>query len=165
MARMQRWIPMALALTFLSELSIVPISAAEERQITNGKKVLMEFTIVVPEENTVFPNNVAQYIQGRHEVLPALEQALTGMTPGEKKRVDLPPDQAFGPYDEKKKLTISRDQLPSDLRPGTVLRNPEGQPFTVVELSDSNAVVDYNHPLAGKHLVFDVKIIDVQQQP
>ena len=155
MTRMQRWIPMALALTFLSGLSIVPISAAEERQITNGKKVLMEFTIVVPEENTVFPNNVAQYIQGRHE----------GMTPGEKKRVDLPADQAFGPYDEKKKLTISRDQLPADLRPGTVLRNPEGQPFTVVELSDSNAVVDYNHPLAGKHLVFDVKIIDVQQQP
>lgn len=165
MAQMQRWGPVALALSFFIGTPVGPAIAADERQITDGKKVLMEFTIVVPEENTVFPNNVAQYVQGRHEVLPALEQALTGMTPGEKKRIDLPADQAFGPYDEKKKVTISRDQLPADLKPGAVLRNPEGQPFTVVELSDANAVVDYNHPLAGKHLVFDVKIIDVQQQP
>lgn len=136
--------------------------AQGENRVTEGAKVLIEFTITVPEENTVIPNNVAQYVPGRHELIPALEAALMGLKPGEQKRVDLPADQAFGPYDEKKKTTIKREELPPDLKPGTVLRTQDGRPFTVLEVTDSSAVVDFNHPLAGKHLVVDVKVLNVQ---
>jgi FKBP-type peptidyl-prolyl cis-trans isomerase 2 len=52
--------------------------------------------------------------------------------------------------------------LPTGAKTGTVLQNREGQPFTVVEISDNAAVVDYNHPLAGKRLVFDVKVLKVE---
>jgi FKBP-type peptidyl-prolyl cis-trans isomerase 2 len=138
-----------------------PATAAQDESIADGKKVVIEFTITVPEEHAIIPKNVAQFVQGQHQLLPALESALIGLKPGETKRVDLKPDEAFGPYDEKKKMMVTREELPSNLRPGAILQNREGQPFTVVEVSDNKALIDYNHPLAGKHLVFDVKVLQV----
>ena len=151
---------LALSIAVLAVMG--PAAAAQDETIADGKKVVIEFTITVPEEHAIIPKNVAQFVQGQHELLPALESALIGLKPGETKRVDLKPDEAFGPYDERKKMMVTREELPSDLRPGTVLQNREGQPFTVVEVSDSKALIDYNHPLAGKHLVFDVKVLQVE---
>jgi FKBP-type peptidyl-prolyl cis-trans isomerase 2 len=132
-----------------------------DNAIAEGKKVIIEFSITLPESNTVIPKNVAQFVQGEHQMLPALEQALAGMKPGETKRVDLAADQAFGPYDETKKKTIARNDLPQSLKPGAVHKDEAGQPFTVVQVGDADAVVDYNHPLAGKRLVFDVRVVRV----
>jgi len=95
-------------------------------------------------------------------MLPNLEKALTGMKQGEEKRVDLSADEAFGPYDESKKTVISKDHLPADTKPGTVLTTEEGVPFVVVDVSGPEAEVDFNHPLAGKHVIIDVKILEVQ---
>jgi FKBP-type peptidyl-prolyl cis-trans isomerase 2 len=133
-----------------------------DNKIQDGKKVTIEFSITLPESNTVIPNNVAQFVPGQKQLIPALEQALVGLKPGDTTRVDLPPDKAFGPYDDNKKKTIARDELPPNSAPGEVLKDHNGQPFTVVEMKDTAAVVDYNHPLAGKRLVFDVKVLDVQ---
>lgn len=141
--------------------SILAQSQGDDR-VTEGKKVMIEFSISLPETNEKIPGNIAQYVQGQKQVIPALEQALVGLKPGETKRVELTADQAFGPYDASKKTTVARNELPSGARTGTVLQNREGKPFTVVELSDNAAVVDYNHPLAGKRLVFDVKVLKVE---
>jgi FKBP-type peptidyl-prolyl cis-trans isomerase 2 len=139
-----------------------PAGAAQDETIADGKKVVIEFTITVPEEHAIIPKNVAQFVQGKHELLPALESALTGLKPGETKHVDLKPDEAFGPYDEKKKMMVTREELPSDLRPGAIMQSRDGRPFTVVEVSDTKALIDYNHPLAGKRIVFDVKVLQVE---
>jgi FKBP-type peptidyl-prolyl cis-trans isomerase 2 len=144
------------------QMGVVPVLAGSESEISAGKKVTIEFSITLPESNEVIPRNVSQYVQGRKELLPALEQALVGMKPGETKRVELAADEAFGPYDEKRKRTVTRTELPQNLTPGTVLRDHEGQPFTVVQVTDNAAVLDYNHPLAGKRLVFDVKVLEVK---
>ena len=138
-----------------------PVAATQDETIADGKKVVIEFTITVPEEHAVIPKNVAQFVQGKHDLLPALESALKGLKAGETKRVDLKPDEAFGPYDESKKMKVAREELPSDLRPGAIMQSRDGRPFIVVEVSDQNALIDYNHPLAGKHLVFDVKVLQV----
>jgi FKBP-type peptidyl-prolyl cis-trans isomerase 2 len=130
--------------------------------IRDGAVVLMEFTITVPEARIVIPKNVSQFVPGHHELLPNLEKALTGMKKGEEKRVDLSSDDAFGPYDETKKGVISTESLPPDTKPGTILTTEEGVPFVVTELSGPVASVDFNHPLAGKHLVIDVKILNVE---
>lgn len=130
--------------------------------IRDGAVVLMEFTITVPEARIVIPKNVSQFVPGHHELLPNLEKALTGMKKGEEKRVDLSSDDAFGPYDETKKGVISTESLPPDTKPGTILTTEEGVPFVVTELSGLVASVDFNHPLAGKHLVIDVKILNVE---
>ena len=150
-----------LAMSIVGLVVAGPVAATQDETITDGKKVVIEFTITVPEEHAVIPKNVAQFVQGKHDLLPALESALTGLKAGETKRVDLKPDEAFGPYDEAKKMKVAREELPSGLRPGAIMQSPDGRPFTVVEVSDQNALIDYNHPLAGKHLVFDVKVLQV----
>jgi len=134
-----------------------------DNTVAEGAKVTIMFTISVPESHLVIPDNVSEYVPGQNQLIPALEQALTGMKPGEQKRVDLQADEAFGQYDEQKKITIRREQLPQDAQVGSAYQTADGVPFTVAELSGGSAVVDFNHPLAGKHLVFDVKIVKVEQ--
>ena len=85
------------------------------------------------------------------------------MKSGERKRVDLQAGEAFGPYDQKKRITVRREQLPADVAAGSIYQTPEGQPFTITALSDTAAEVDLNHPLAGKPLVLDVQILKVEQ--
>lgn len=158
------WIAGALMIGTLINFAPAIGHAGAERQITEGSKVTIAFTITIPENNIVIPENVSEYVPGQHEILPALEEALTGMYPGEHKRIDLPAERAFGPYDESKKIRVPREQLPPDARTGTILETTTGEPVTIVELSASDAVVDFNHPLAGKHLVLDVRILDVEPQ-
>ena len=130
--------------------------------VSDGATVLIEYTITVPESRIMIPKNVSQYVPGQQQMLPNLEKALTGMKKGQEKRVDLSSDEAFGPYDESKRTVISKDRLPADAKPGTVLTTEEGVPFVVVDMSGPQAQVDFNHPLAGKHLIIDVKILEVQ---
>lgn len=87
------------------------------------------------------------------------------MKPGEHKRVDLPVEDVFGPYDDNKKITLSREELPPDVETGTVYETPDGQPFTIIALSDTAGVVDLNHPLAGKPFIVDVQILKVEAEP
>jgi FKBP-type peptidyl-prolyl cis-trans isomerase 2 len=136
--------------------------AGVDSQVSDGTKVVLAFTITIPETNTVIPNNVREFVSGRHEIFPAVEKALTGMKSGEEKRIDLQPDEAFGSYDAAKKVQVNRDVLPPDAGPGTILKSSNGILLTVVEVQDTSAVIDYNHPLAGKHVVLDVKILEVQ---
>jgi FKBP-type peptidyl-prolyl cis-trans isomerase 2 len=136
--------------------------AGVDSQVSDGTKVVLAFTITIPETNTVIPNNVREFVSGRHEIFPAVEKALTGMKSGEEKRIDLQPDEAFGSYDAAKKVQVNRDVLPPDAGPGTILKSSNGILLTVVDVQDTSAVIDYNHPLAGKHVVLDVKILEVQ---
>lgn len=136
--------------------------AQDDAVVQDGTVVLMEFTITVPESHLVIPKNVSQFTPGHNELLPNLEKAITGMKKGDEKRVDLSSDDAFGPYDETKKGVISSESLPPGTQPGTIFTTEEGVPFVVTELSGPVASIDFNHPLAGKHLVIDVKILNVE---
>lgn len=149
--------------TLIGSLAGLPLAQAEsDTPVGAGKTVVIEYTITVPESRLIIPKNVSQYVPGHQQMLPNLEKALDGMKPGQEKRVDLTSDEAFGPYDDSKKATISRDRLPSDAKPGAVLTTDEGVPFVVVDVSGPEAQIDFNHPLAGKHVIIDVKILDVR---
>ena len=140
-----------------------PSSGQSADPITEGAKVTIAFTITVPETRVVVPNNVSEYVPGQRQLIPALEQALNGMKEGDQKRVDLEAEEAFGQYDERKRVTVSREELPRGAQMGSIQRTPDGTPFTIVSLSDNSAVIDFNHPLAGKHLVFDVRVLKVER--
>lgn len=156
------WVAAAAILALLAPPFLLIVWADNDPVVQDGSVVLMEFTITVPESRLVIPKNVSQFTPGQHELLPNLEKAITGMKKGEEKRVDLSSDDAFGPYDETKKGIISSESLPPDTQPGTILTTEEGVPFVVTELSGPVASIDFNHPLAGKHLVIDVKILNVE---
>jgi FKBP-type peptidyl-prolyl cis-trans isomerase SlyD len=89
---------------------------------------------------------------------------------GNRKHGSIKPEDAYGPVNKDAVSEIKKDQIPQDsLKVGAVLQgqNPDGQVIIarVVEIKEDTVLLDYNHPLAGKTLFFDVKILDVQDAP
>ncbi len=130
--------------------------------IEEGSKVTLQMTITLPNDHLIIPPHTSEYTHGAKQLLPGLEQALVGLHPGDTKRVELDADNAFGQYDAGKKMTVPRTELPQTIARGDMATTSEGRPFTVVSLSDDSAVVDFNHPLAGKHIVLDVVVLNVK---
>jgi FKBP-type peptidyl-prolyl cis-trans isomerase 2 len=140
-----------------------PVQAQmSQPSIEEGSKVTLEMTISVPNDHLIIPPHTSEYVHGAKQLIPGLEQALIGLHAGEKKRVELDADHAFGQYDASKKSTIPRAQLPQTIIAGEIATTPEGRPFTVVSLADDSAVIDFNHPLAGKQIVLDVVVLKVK---
>lgn len=152
-----------IAAVFAIALAPSPLQAqAASEPIADGSNVTLEMTITVPEEHLVIPNHKSQYTHGSRQLIPGLEEALAGMRAGEKKHLELDASRAFGPYDTAKKVSVERAQLPEKIKVGDITTTAEGQPFTVVALSDNQAVIDFNHPLAGKNIVLDVHVLNVK---
>ena len=80
---------------------------------------------------------------------------------GEQKLLHLRPEQAFGPYDETKRATIPRAAVPADSTVGDIVRWSEGRLSRILGLEDESAVIDLNHPLAGKAVIVEVQVLDV----
>ena len=136
--------------------------AADSTPITDGSKVTLLYQITVPGDERIEVRDLSQFVQGQHQMLPALEQAVSGMRRGDKTEVKLSEDQAFGAYDSKKKTVVPTKELPTGVKTGDVIEDRKtGQQATIVQMSDTDAVMDYNHPLAGKPLLVTLTILDV----
>lgn len=110
-----------------------------------------------------------EYLQGHTQIIPGLEKALAGKQVGEKLQVIVEPDEAYGEYDEDEVDTIPLEAFPDDFEPALgddlQLRDTEtGHVFnaTVVELLEDAVKVDFNHPLAGETLTFEVEITGIR---
>ena len=161
---MSRSYVMCLAAAFSACMMLsVPLQAqTSPPPIEDGSKVTLQMTITVPNDHLTIPPHTSEYTHGAKQLIPGLEQALVGLHAGEKKRVELDADHAFGQYDASKKTTIPRAQLPQTITAGEITTTPEGRPFTVLSLADDSAVIDFNHPLAGKQIVLDVVVLKVK---
>lgn len=155
---------LAIAATLLAGVTFLssPGLATGSAQIVDGSIVTLLYQVTVPGEVESTYQDISKFFKGEHRILPILERAVIGMKAGEKKTVKLEAGQAFGPYDAKKKKTVPRAKLPDGIKAGDVLEDRAGNPATVRDISDSSAVVDYNHPLAGKLLIVEVKILSVE---
>lgn len=104
---------------------------------------------------------------GNGEIIPGVEQALEGMEPGEEKSVTINSDDAYGPHRPELVQEIERERIPPhvDLTVGNRLegKDPSGRTLhlTVLETNDSTVKLDANHPLAGKDLKFDLKLVEI----
>lgn len=151
--------------TLAAAVLLVALRAvADDAVVADGMEVSFEYTVALADK-TVVTSNVGKeplvYQHGQEEILPGLEKALTGMKPGESKHVELAAADAYGPYDEKGKVTVKRDQVPPDVKADMTLSSPDGRTVKVVEVKEEEVVLDLNHPLAGKDLAFDVKVLTV----
>lgn len=138
--------------------------------ISDGKTVSMEYTLTL-ENKEIIDTNVGKepltFVQGSHEIIPGLENELLGMRKGESKHVTVAPEQGYGPHDPGAVLEVPIDQIPPDARKvGTQLqgKDPEGRVVhpRVAKVNEQTVVLDFNHPLAGKTLYFDVTILDIE---
>lgn len=148
-------------LVLFSQQSLAAEESIKKPRIIDGSKVTLFFRLTVPGEQGFEVRNSGKFVQGQHQLLPALERVMTGMKSGDETKVELSVEEAFGPYDGRKKTTVPREDLPAHTKQGDVLEDRSGNPVTVTQLSDTAAVMDYNHPLAGKPLVVKLRILRV----
>lgn len=141
--------------------------------IADGTTVSMEYTLTL-DNKEVLDTNVGgdplTFRQGSHQIIPGLETALVGMKKGDSKQVTVKPSEGYGEVDERAFQEVPLDQIPPDARKaGTQLqgKDPEGRMVRpiVKEVKEEVVVLDFNHPLAGKTLNFDIKILDVKAGP
>lgn len=138
--------------------------------ITDGKTVAIAYTLRL-ENGEVVDSNVDQepltYVQGDEQLIFGLEQALAGKKAGDTLQVSVAPEDGYGVLSEDALIDIPLDHLPEDGRqPGAVITavGPEGQELEgmVSAIHEQTATIDFNHPLAGQVLHFDVTILSVE---
>jgi len=162
-----------LALAGISAFSFrVEADSPKEKEnmiVSKGKKVSIEYT--VSHEGKVLSSNVGKqpltYSQGNSEIVPGLEEAMEGMHIGDTKKVTVNPDKGYGPIDNSAVIEVPKEQVPPEAQIiGTHLTAHDAQGNmlqpVVRELKDKTIMLDFNHPLAGKTLEFDVKVVEVQ---
>ncbi|HKZ47937.1 MAG TPA: peptidylprolyl isomerase [Thermoplasmata archaeon] len=104
---------------------------------------------------------------GAGEVIAGFEEAVRGMRPGERKTFTLPPEQAYGERDEEMVVEIPRASMPEgEVAKGMAVRfklpdDGEEVDGTIVSLDAERVLVDFNHPLAGKALTFEIEVVGV----
>ena len=139
-------------------------------QIGPGKKVTLHFAIKLEDGQVVdsnFESKPATFAVGDGNLLPGFEQALHGMSVGDKGTLRIQPEQAFGMPNPSNVQTMPLDRFADmDLQPGLVLSFADaanGELPGVVKAIESDQVeIDFNHPLAGHTLYFEVEILQIQ---
>ena len=108
-----------------------------------------------------------EFTIGNEEFFPQIEEALIGMAPGEKKKVTIPAEDAFGEYDEEEVFSISRSQLTGDIVPEVGMEleltgdDDEAVEVVVVEVTEDTLTVDANHPLAGEDITYEIELLEI----
>jgi peptidylprolyl isomerase len=106
---------------------------------------------------------------GAGQLITGFESALAGMSLNETKVFTLDPQDAYGQRDEERMVTFQRSELPPQVEPQVGqpigMRSPDGRQFPAVisQLDDAQVTVDLNHPLAGKKLTFDIKVVGISE--
>jgi peptidylprolyl isomerase len=138
-------------------------------EVSRGDTVRIHYTGRL-DDGTVFDTSQQrgplEFVAGGDQVIRGVSEGVLGMNEGEKKTVTVPPEQAYGERSDDMRESVPREQLPQDVNEGdwlTASRGDQQFPVRVEELSENEAKLDLNHPLAGKELHFDIEIVDVER--
>ncbi len=111
-----------------------------------------------------------EFTVGEGQVVPGFDNAVIGMSKDEEKEFTLKPSEAYGEHNSELQQKIPKDQLPKDQTPEAgmtiVVKTPDGNQFPVqiIAVDEETITLDLNHPLAGKTLIFKIKILDVNHE-
>ncbi len=145
--------------------------------VVKGDKVSLEYEGRL-EDGQIFDSSKhgdhshpLEFEVGSGMVIAGFDNAVIGMANGEEKEFTIEPDQAYGPRREELKKDIPKSSLPplpegQELKAGMalMLQSPQGQmPVVIDEVKEDSIVLDLNHPLAGKKLIFKIKILEINK--
>ena len=141
---------------------------ASELSIDAQSSVTLNFSVALTDGSIIDQTEAgrpARFVMGDGSLLPGFEQCLIGLRTGDKATFTLAPEQAFGERQAGNLQRLPVSQFAQmDLEPGLLVSfaSPEGElPGLVKEVDGSWVVVDFNHPLAGREIRFDVQIVRV----
>lgn len=136
--------------------------------IKNGKKVQIHYTLTVEGEivDSSSQEGPLEYEHGTGQIIPGLEKALEGLSEGDKKQVYVGCEDAYGPKDPQAIIDVPKDRVAiENIEPGMGLQavDSSGKKIQgiVMEVGPDKVKIDFNHPLAGKELQFDVEIVKI----
>ena len=141
-------------------------------RIAPGCQVEISYVLSLPNGEIVESSEEArplQFVCGEGHILPALEDAVLGLQEAEEVEFDLSPDQAYGERNPEAILTVPRHEIPPGitLEEGLVymLKGEEAgeRMVMIASVTDSEVILDFNHPLAGQALHFQVKVLSVSK--
>lgn len=104
---------------------------------------------------------------GSGSVIKGFDEGVTGMEVGEKKTINIPVDDAYGPRSEDMLVEFPKDRFPNDMEieqgMQLMMGNGSGQniPVIVIEIKENSVILDANHPLAGEDLIFDIELVEI----
>jgi len=128
----------------------------------NGDKVKVHYTGKF-EDGKVFDSSIEreplEFTIGKGQVIQGFEEAVEGMNPGESKSAEISAEKAYGPHRKEMVTAVKRNRFPADIQ----LHQADGKTIrvTVTNVSESEVTLDANHPLAGKNLTFDIKLVEI----
>jgi FKBP-type peptidyl-prolyl cis-trans isomerase 2 len=139
-------------------------------EVKSGDTVRIHYTGTLAD-GSVFDSSEGrdplEFTVGTGQVIAGMDGGLPGMKVGDKKRLEIAAEDAYGPVNDEARQAIPREGIPDDipLEIGTQLQmqTPEGHvlPVTVVEVTEATVTLDANHPLAGKDLNFDIELVSI----
>ena len=146
------------------------------KTVSQGKVIVLEYVLKL-KNNEVVDTNVGKipliYRQGAHKIIPGIESAVEGMTVGQTKQVVVAPKDGYGQRDPDAFHEIPKEKLPEGIQVGMQVgpqllgKGAAGHHVrpTLARLKDKTALLDFNHPLAGRTLYVDLKVVDIHDIP
>jgi len=135
--------------------------------IEKGSKVKVHYTGKF-EDNNIFDTSVdrepLEFMVDEGMLIPGFENGVIGLNAGEKKTIELNPEEAYGPVREELVNEVPVENLPEGVEVGNMLQAQTEQGsvnVVVTEINETTAIVDANHPLAGKKLIFELEVLEV----
>lgn len=140
------------------------------REVRNGDKIKVHYKGTL-DDGTVFDSSEGreplEFEVGSGMVIPGFDKGVMGMTVGQKKTINIPVDEAYGPVQEEMYMEFPLDRFPADMKPevgmSLNMTNGSGQaiPVVIAEVLDEAVILDANHPLAGEDLTFELELVDI----
>ncbi len=142
------------------------------KQVKEGDVVKVHYTgkLVNGEQ---FDSSVGreplEFTVGAGQMIKGFDDAMPGMNVGEKKTINIAPEDGYGPRSEEAIIEFPKENVPADMKlePGMpiTLSNQDGQPVPVivVEIKDDVIMLDANHFLAGEELIFDIELVEIAE--
>lgn len=138
-------------------------------KIQDGVVVSLAYKLTVDGETLeeATTDDPLEYLHGANDLLPSLEARLAGKRVGDKLCVTLEPEEGYGEYDPDATEVLGRDSLPDEVEEGMelMLEDNEGNLFEAVvkEITKDTVVLDFNSPLAGKTVTYDVEVVGLRR--
>jgi peptidylprolyl isomerase len=138
------------------------LANSTDEAVRDGTKVTVQLHITPQDNPTKTYKETEEFIQGRHTIPPELEQRMAGMHQGESITFPLSAEEGFGPYDETKIQMVPTEDLPVEAREGDTVSDDLGRIARIIRILPEEAILDLNHPLAGKPLIVTLHIVTIE---
>ncbi|MBI4201712.1 MAG: peptidylprolyl isomerase [Chloroflexi bacterium] len=148
-----------------ADLTATPNHSEEARVAQDGSTVDVHYTGTL-DNGEQFDSSIGSepltFVVGSGQVIKGFDEAVRGMTIGDKKTFRIEAEEAYGPRQEDLVFDIPKASAPADLETGDYVRFSNGASAVVVEVTTDHIKVDANHPLAGQALTFAIELVAVR---